>query len=366
MSFFSILRRTASQSLEVGSTRRKPELVTQSMEGVTMKQARWWLLMAAALMVPTGALAQPKGGGGKNPKPGTPAAASGGDIELDEKPGDKPGDKPADPAGAGTTEPPAGGTDNPAGGGICDVDPTAPGCGKGGDVPKANANAEVKADIVAVQQIYALKYHRFEVNPYFALSLNDQFVSHVGPGIAANWYISDVLAVGANFNYYGGLNVDSEFNFQNRRATRVAVPLNEYLLGVNANMTYVPVYGKFASIGDFIFHYDAYVVGGVGALWTRPIAVIDPDNRKFDYQARIAFNAGIGLRVFFNRWFAATAEIRDYIYPERIESTVVPTNQKDQTDPAKWTGDSQLTNNVQAQLGVSIFLPFSWEYRLPK
>jgi outer membrane beta-barrel protein len=359
MSFFSILRRTASQLLEVGSTRRKPE-VTQSMEGVTMKQARWWLLMAAALLVPAGALAQPKGGGGKNPKPGTPAAAAGGDIELDEKPAETP-----DAGAAGSTDTPPPG-DNPTGGGICDVDPTAPGCGKGGDVPKASATREVNADIVAVQQIYALKYHRFEVNPYFALSLNDQFVSHVGPGIAANWYISDVLAVGANFNYYGGLNVDSEFNFQNRRATRVAVPLNEYLLGANANMTYVPVYGKFASIGDFIFHYDAYVVGGVGALWTRPIPVIDPDNRKFSYEARIAFNAGIGLRVFFNRWFAATAEIRDYIYPERIESTVVPTNQADQTNPAKWTGDSQLTNNVQAQLGVSIFLPFSWEYRLPK
>jgi hypothetical protein len=35
-------------------------------------------------------------------------------------------------------------------------------------------------------------------------------------------------------------------------------------------------------------------------------------------------------------------------------------------NPNTWYGDTKLTNNVQAQLGFSIFLPFSWEYRLPK
>ena len=28
--------------------------------------------------------------------------------------------------------------------------------------------------------------------------------------------------------------------------------------------------------------------------------------------------------------------------------------------------DTSFTNNVQAQVGFSVFLPFSWEYRLPK
>ena len=38
----------------------------------------------------------------------------------------------------------------------------------------------------------------------------------------------------------------------------------------------------------------------------------------------------------------------------------------ERTNDATWFGESRLTNNVQAQVGVSIFLPFSWEYRLPK
>ena len=64
--------------------------------------------------------------------------------------------------------------------------------------------------------------------------------------------------------------------------------------------------------------------------------------------------------------FAATLEVRDYIFNEQLEALTVGNTQAEQKDPATWFGENRLTNNVQAQLGVSIFLPFSWEYRLPK
>jgi outer membrane beta-barrel protein len=221
--------------------------------------------------------------------------------------------------------------------------------------------------VLAVPQIYALRAHRLEVNPYFSFSLNDQFVSHPGPGLAINYYLSNVLALGVSGNYYGGLNVDSDFNFQNRRAARVATPLSEYLVGVNFNMTYVPVYGKFAAFSDFIFNYDLYVVGGLGMMWNRPIAVVDPDNRKFDWKGDLSIlNPGIGLRIFFNRWFAANLELRDYIFIPKTENLKVGTTTEQQRDKNTWYGGSEFTNNIQAQIGVSFFLPPSWEYKLPK
>ncbi|MBK6694182.1 MAG: outer membrane beta-barrel domain-containing protein [Myxococcales bacterium] len=299
------------------------------------------------------ALAQKKGGKPK-PAPAAPAAApaapAGGEISLDEEPAKPTADTPAAPAAA------AGGE-----GGICEIDPSA--CPKAEDVKKA-AGREVKQDLYAVQQIYALRARRVELNPYWSQTLNDQFVAHPGPGLALNYYLSNVLAIGLNGTYY--TNFDSSFNADVRRSARVAVPLNEYLANANLNFSYVPVYGKFAGFGDFIFHFDAYVVGGVGGLWTRPIAVIDPDNRKFDWKPKIAFNAGVGLRIFFNRWFAAMLEVRDYVYQEELESLTLAATQQKQQDPGTWFGDKQLTNNVQAQLGISVFLPFSWEYRLPK
>jgi len=257
-------------------------------------------------------------------------------------------------------------------GGICEIDPSA--CPKQEDIAKA-AHRPIAAEIYAVEQIYALRYHRLEINPYWGFSLNDQFVSHTAPGLGLNFYITNVLAIGVNGNWYGGLNSDADFNFQNRRAARINVPLNEYQWGANLNFTYVPVYGKFAGFNEFIFSYDAYILGGLGALSTRPIPVIDPDNRSFQYKPKLDVNLGIGLRIFLNRWFAVTLELRDYIYNEQLEALTIGTAASSTTgspakgspqDPGTWFGENRLTNNVQAQLGVSIFFPFSWEYRLPK
>jgi outer membrane beta-barrel protein len=224
----------------------------------------------------------------------------------------------------------------------------------------------LKEQIYAVQQVFVMKARRVEVNPFWSFTLNDQFVSHPGPGLAINYYITNVLAIGINGEYYNPFNVDSDFNAQVRRAARVGVPLTEYNWAAALNFTYVPANGKFAGFGDFIFHYDAYIVGGVGAISTRPIPVIDPDNRNFKWKTNLDFNAGLGLRIFFNRWFAATLEVRDYVFNDKLENTSIGTTLAEQQDEGTWYGDSKLTNNVQAQVGVSIFIPFSFDYRLPK
>ncbi|HEY3595254.1 MAG TPA: outer membrane beta-barrel domain-containing protein [Polyangiaceae bacterium] len=301
---------------------------------------------------PALAAANPPAAGAPGAAPaaaGAPAAGASTDVELD---------APAagTPAPADTAAPPSEGDL----GDICKIDPTS--------CPTVNLQEEAKKSLneqmYAVQQIYALRYHRFEIQPAWNFSLNDQFVGHIGPVLALNFYVTNVLAVGINGGYY--FNNDSTFNAETRRAARVAVPLTEYLWQAALNFTYVPMYGKFAGFGDFIFHYDAYVVGGVGAITTRPIAVVDPDNRSFPWGSpKVAFNAGLGLRIFFNRWFAAVLEVRDYIFLDKLENTeAVQPSQA--TNSATWYGENKLTNDIQAQIGVSIFLPFSWDYRLPK
>ena len=132
------------------------------------------------------------------------------------------------------------------------------------------------------------------------------------PGLVSNYTSVSFdfwIDVGVNGNWYQGLNSNQAFNLQTSRAARVGEPINEYQWNANANVTYVPAYGKFAGFGDFIFHYDFYVVGGVGAISTRPIAVIDPDYRTFDFKPKVDFRVGGGLRIFFNRWFAAMLEV---------------------------------------------------------
>lgn len=325
-----------------------------------MNQARVGLLVAAALVaMPITALAQPKG---------APPKAQAGNKDSD-KPREINLDEPQDaqPAQQAPVEPATAAGEGEGLDDICKIDPAA--CPTI-DMDKAAAR-DMKTRMYAVQQIYALRYRRFEINPYFALTMNDQFVSHPAPGLALNWYITNVLAVGVNGNIYAGLNVNSDFNFQTSRAARVGEPITEYQWNANANFTYVPAYGKFAGLGDFIFHYDFLVLGGVGAISTRPIAVVDPDNRTFTFKPKVSFHVGGGLRIFFNRWFAAVLEVSDYIFFDELENPQIAKGldakgKPNAQDPKTWLGDNSFTNNVQAQLGLSIFLPFTWEYRLPK
>lgn len=330
---------------------------------MAMKQAPLRLLVVAALAaLPATAFAQ-----AKKPDPKKPPAG-----EVEELGGDEPEEvKPEEPETGGPPAPPGGGAAD-ASSFICEANPEACQTDK---LIRDYAEKELRdSQVYAVQQIYALRRKRVEISPYWSATLNDQYVSHPGPGLAVNYYVTNVLAVGVNFNYYQPFNSDAEFNKIVRQSTRLAIPINEYQFGANLNFSYVPLYGKFAGFGDFIFHWDGYVVGGVGAISTRPIAVIDPENRAFDWKAKVAFNAGIGLRVFFNRWLGAFLEVRDYIYNEQLENTSVarqaPAGSQDVTgtnkDPETWIGESRLTNAVQAQFGISIFLPFTWQYRLPK
>jgi outer membrane beta-barrel protein len=153
------------------------------------------------------------------------------------------------------------------------------------------------------------------------------------------------------------------------------VPLNNYQVAGDLNFTYVPMYGKFAGFGDFIFTYDAFIEGGVGLIRTKPIPVIDPDNRKFDWNNNINFDLGIGFRIFFTRWLAAVLEVRDIIYNEKIENTQVASGSanlpaSDPNSPLNkdtwYDSDTHITNAVQLQVGLSLFLPTTFTYHQPK
>ncbi|MDX2051117.1 MAG: outer membrane beta-barrel domain-containing protein [Polyangiaceae bacterium] len=308
-------------------------------------------LLGAALLcaLPTTSWAQGKAAAETNEK--TPAAA---ETPTDGDGAEATADAPSESTGAEGAEDSLGD--------ICKIDPEA--------CPNLDFDKEAKRPLVeevyAVQQRFVVKKGRFEVNPYWGLTLNDQFVGHPGPGLGLNYYVSEALAIGVNGNYYEPLNIDSKFNAQVRRAARVAVPLTEYQWSGALNFSYVPAQGKFAGFQDFIFHYDAYVVGGVGAISTRPIPIIDPDNRNFKFSTKLAFNAGIGLRIYLSRWFAAVLEVRDYTFNDQLENLEVASTPEAQRDESTWLGDKSLTWNVQAQAGVSFFLPPTFEYQLPK
>jgi outer membrane beta-barrel protein len=313
-----------------------------------MKKIRIALLAATALCsTPVVALAQPADDQGSQDGADQGSADNGdqGGDEGDKGDADK-GDKDEEP-GLGS---------------ICEIDPDA--CPKLDFQQEATRNNHEQ--VYAVQQVYVLRRGRFEFQPYWGFTLNDQFVSHPGPGLALNYWITNVLAIGVNGNLYRPFNSDSEFNFQTRRAARIGVPLTEYSWSAALNFTYAPILGKFRGPADLLLQYDGYLLGGVGAISTRPIPVIDPDNRDFSFKNSLSFNLGGGVHLFFNRWLAVILEGRGYVFNDHLENTELAPTLAEQQNSSTWYGEHRLTVNVQAQVGLSIFLPFSFDYRLPK
>lgn len=225
---------------------------------------------------------------------------------------------------------------------------------------------EADEEIYAVQQVYALRNHRLELAPSIAFTMNDPFVSHPAPALAINYWWTNVLAIGVNALWYQGLENESDTTFQVRRFSRLGIPISEYQMSANLNFTYVPLYGKFSMFNEFIFQWDGYVVGGVGLMRTRPVPVFDPEVRQFDFANNIAFNVGLGLRVFVTRWLAIYGELRNYMFLEKQENTEVALND-DRYNPDTWLSNSPtLVNNITSQIGVNIFIPFDFEYKRPK
>ncbi|MEM1417362.1 MAG: outer membrane beta-barrel domain-containing protein, partial [Myxococcota bacterium] len=220
------------------------------------------------------------------------------------------------------------------------------------------------------QRIYALRLNRVEIAPGAAFTTNDPFQSHPALTLAANYWWTNVLAVGANFLFYqfgDTTRRESDLNFFVRRSARLGIPINEWQLASYLNFTYVPFYGKFAAFNKFIFQYDAYIVGGVGVARTRPIPVIDPEFRSFDFENRVAFNIGLGIRLFVTRYLGVFVEFRDYAWLERFESLEVAPTPDQRADPDTWLDDSPtFVNNATINFGITMFFPFTFEYRLPK
>jgi outer membrane beta-barrel protein len=233
---------------------------------------------------------------------------------------------------------------------------------------------EVVEEIYAVQQIYALRLNRLELAPSAAFTLNDPYLKRYGLGFALNYWFTNVLAVGLNFIWYDWCNESKRNCSPLDRGTdivpriqdqfRLGVPINDWQFGLWANFTYVPFYGKF-KVRKKIFQWDSYLVGGVGLMRTQPIPIFDPEVRSFDWQTNVAFNVGAGLRIFMTRYLTFFTEFRAYMWPDKFENERV--DPADRNDPSSWLqSGSTFVANTSIQIGLTLFLPIKFEYRLPK
>ncbi len=342
------------------------------------------LIPLLSITVPASALAAPLGAGSVGwttvvtAQPD--AEPEGGDGEddlviIDEGEDDPPpeGEDPGDGGDAGVVDLDLDDDDD----GSVDDGPAPESSGDELGTEEDQINAE-RGLITVVQRQRMLKKKRFELMPQFGITVNDPYVRHYTLGLDFNYWLSNRMAIGLTGTGLIGAKTPRYDNIKIQEG--LLLTANRTLWQGSVNFTYNPFYGKIAIFNRALLHWEGGLVVGAGALQTQVIpryeALHDPFNT-------ITGGGHFGLvgRFYAPKidWVSFNFGVRSWVYADKLE----PINRGPQTDvfgqtgagddpslvdpdAAKDASDYQLAFNVTFFLGVSFFLPTSFEYKTPR
>jgi outer membrane beta-barrel protein len=211
--------------------------------------------------------------------------------------------------------------------------------------------------VKAVQRKGFIKRHRFEVAPLFAATVNDAFYQKIGGGLRLAYHLGDTFAVAARFTAYdlqaslGPLDIKLRpLRTDNIREGQIA--FQSMLLSSQPSRQtmlegiWSPIYGKAAWLDSRIIHFDLYLTAGVGLVWS---STSFGSVGKPGLGPHVAADVGGGLRFYPLEWLALEAGLLLTVYPDQPVESVPGTVQK----------------ILAANIGVSFFLPPSFEYFYP-
>lgn len=215
-------------------------------------------------------------------------------------------------------------------------------------------------DIVVVPRKRFLKGGRFELAPFTGMSVNDILVRHYVFGVDLNFFLTNVLWVGLQGNYYIK-SLTEQQSLLGLQYNRIPT-LNRYLYGGALNFGYVPFYGKFALVNKGIIHWEIYASAGVGVTQTE-IIPRTPGDATFN-NLSLTPNVAIGGRFFLFDWLTLNYAIRDYVIIDKFE----PANRMPDETPAqlKARADGAMVHNIMFYAGVGIYLPTKFSYKTPR
>jgi len=233
-----------------------------------------------------------------------------------------------------------------------------------------NANNVVKAggvtrtplswkDILVVVRKPFLKSHRTELYPFVGTTMNDNMIRHYTIGGEISYFLTDVLAIGVEGQYY----IDTfrePFDLVARQARRLPT-VNKYNWSAALNFHYVPVYGKFAILDRKLVTWEVQFTAGIGAGQSE---VIVRDNTFDPFTTLLIMpNVGASMRFFIAKWLTVNVGVRDYLFIDKFEPTErIEGGMNDSASEAKDHASTAFINNVMFQIGLSFWLPTSFEY----
>jgi outer membrane beta-barrel protein len=221
-------------------------------------------------------------------------------------------------------------------------------------------------DIVVVPRKAFLKKARVEIAPFAGITLNDPLIRHYSFGGDLNYYITDVLSIGVEGQYF--------IKELSERETLVGlqyylVPtLNKLKYHWAGTFGYVPGYGKFGLFNKWIVHWDLTFALGLGMIRTEIIPRAFGD--KSFTNDNIVGHLGLGVRLFVLDWLTLSITFRDYMYQDAFEwkDRVTMENPQDTVALKKESqnSQSQFVQNIMMFFSVGLYVPPSFTYRTPR
>ncbi len=291
----------------------------------------------------------------------------------------------------GEEEPPAeeGGAGGDPGGGDLDLDLGDDGSDEPSDDPVATGGTaesagteedQIKAEmglISVVQRQRLLKKGRFELSPQFGITVNDPYVRHYTIGLDFNYWLNNRMAIGLTGTGLIGATTPRYNNIRFQEG--LLLTANRTLWQGSVNFTYNPFYGKIAIFNRALLHWEGSLVVGAGGLQTQVIPRYEALHDPF---TTVTGGGHFGLmgRFYVPKldWLSVNFGARTWVYADKAEpinrgpdSALIAMGVGDDPtldDPAaaKDAADFEVAFNVTFFLGVSFFLPSSFEYSTPR
>lgn len=192
--------------------------------------------------------------------------------------------------------------------------------------------------VKAVPRKAVLKSGRLELAIYPSLSLNDAYYQHYATGASLVFYPHDAFGFGLGADYFLAHDRTQHVDVLRQAMTSVPAVFEAPRLFAHADFYWVPVHGKFSLFETSILHFEMYATAGIGAA--SALAGRWP----------LAVNAGLGQRLMLGDWLAVRLEVRDHLFVDTLEVNGVPR--------------SDIQNYLMLNLGLSVFVPPSFEYQI--
>ncbi len=218
-----------------------------------------------------------------------------------------------------------------------------------GDVSEADKDSAgpLRERVRPVSGHQFLMKGRFEASPGVGLSIKDAFFLKVTPTLALTYHFSEVVGLSLR----GAYSISSVSNAAQICTTEASggrgcrPPTKEELtnnsaygqmsLNAGLELQLAPIYGKIGLVAEKFLEFNMYAALGPTFI------MYGPNNTP-----TVGGNVGVGARFFVNKFLSVRLELRDLLYNESFTLPDVK---------------SSFRNQLMGELGLSIFLPTTFE-----